>query len=502
MRCVVGCDVGTQGLKAVLWSEEGKILGVETEEYPISYPRPAWAEQDVAHWGQALAAAVTRLRAQAGVKAQDVVAIGIDGTVDGFVPVGRGGEVLAPYILWMDRRAVQECDEIASAVDPTRLFHLTGLNLDASHTAAKILWLREHRSQAFAEAWKLMPSTTYVVYTLTGQVAVDYSNASSTMLFDVARREWSTELLERLEVPRGMLPEVRPATDVVGTLTSEAAEGLGLSPDTLVVVGCGDEHASCVGAGVMEPGVVADILGTAEPVCISAREPAFDETQLVETHCHAHPDRWLLENPGWVSGGNYRWFRDHFYGPDTSYEVLNQEAEGVAPGCEGLLFLPCMMGAMAPEWNNKARGVFYGLTLAHGREHMARAILEGSAYALRSVVESMEAAGCEIEQIRAVGGGARSRLFRQIRADVTGFPVALLSTVETAALGAALLAAVGAGVCPTLQEAADRTTRVVEVNEPNPANKAAYDRAYRNFLSVYESLRDCFEECEWPAASQ
>lgn len=496
MKCVIGCDVGTQGLKVLLWGETGEILGVETEEYPVLYPRPAWAEQDAEHWWEAMTRAVPRLCRKAGVSPEDVVAIGVDGTVDGFLPVGPGGEPLAPYILWMDRRAVAECEEIASRFDPDHLFHLTGLNVDASHTAPKILWTRANLPEAYKRAWKLMPSTTYVVYLLTGEAVVDYSNASSTMLFDVARRKWARSLLEGLEIGESLLPEVRPATQVVGTLTQKAAQALDLHPGTLVVVGCGDEHASCVGAGVTEPGVVADIIGTAEPVCVSALEPAFDPSRLVETHCHAHPERWLLENPGFVSGGNYRWFRDHFYeNPNTSYDDLNREAKGVPPGSEGLLFLPCMMGAMAPEWNNNARGVFYGLTLAHGRGHLARAILEGAAYALRSIVESMQKAGCETREIRAVGGGARSRLFRQIRADVTGIPVVTVSTVETTALGAALLAAVGAGLGESLQEVAGRTVRVVDVVEPISANRAIYDWGYQTFLRVYDSLRECFEVC-------
>ena len=503
MRYVIGCDVGSQTMKVVLWSEEGQILGTDTAPYPIDYPQPAWAEQDTSHWWQAMTAVIPHLYQRLGVSPGDIVAIGIDGTVDGFVPVAESGETLSPHFMWMDRRAVEECNAIAAQIDPKRLFQTTGLNLDASHTAAKMLWLKNHRPEIYERSWKFMCSATYAVYLLTGECVVDYSNASSTMVFDVHTRQWSPELLDLMGISADLLPEVRRATDVVGTLRPEAAEALGLSVDTQVVVGCGDEHASCVGAGVIEPGVVADIIGTAEPVCVPAHGPAFDDSQLVETHCHAHPDRWLLENPGFVSGGNYRWFRDNFYptpkgAEPTSYEVLNQEAAVVPPGSEGLLFLPSMMGAMAPEWNSKARGVFYGLTLAHTRGHMVRAMLEGSVFALRSIVESMQRAGIETKAIRAVAGGAQSTLLRQIRADVTGIPVASLSTAETTVVGAALLAAVGAGVYSDLQEAADRTTRVVEVNEPHAANRAVYDQAYANFLQVYESLKDCYEECTLP----
>ena len=505
MRYVVGCDIGSQALKAVLWSEEGKVVATGGQEYSIVYPRPAWAEQDANHWLQAMEKVIPRLLGESGVSAKDVVAIGIDGTVDAFVPVGEDGRPGAPCILWMDRRAVEQCDRIAELISPEKLFKITGLNLDPSHTAAKILWLRDHNPKEYDRTRKFMPPATFVIYKLTGSCAVDFSNASSTMIFDVRSRQWSQELLNLMDIPLGLLPEVRPATDVVGSLTDEAARRLGLSSGTLVVVGCGDEHASCVGAGVIDPGVVADILGTAEPVCTPSHQPVFDSSQLVETHCHADPDRWLLENPGFVSGGNYRWFRDNFGTledfavdvPDlSSYDLLNLEASSVNPGSDGLIFLPCMMGAMAPEWNAKARGVIYGLTLKHSRQHIIRAILEGSAYALRSIIERMQASGCVVKEIRAVGGGAKGDLLRQIRADVTGIPVVLMSTIETTALGAALLAAVGAGLSPNLKEASKRTIKVAQVNYPIPANQRIYDRGYGCFLRVYDSLKECFEYCE------
>ena len=494
MRYVIGCDIGTQALKAVLWREDGQILGYETVEYPILYPHPAWAEQDVQHWWAALTQAIPRLCQRTRVLPKDIVAIGIDGTVDGIVPVAANGTPLSAHILWMDRRAVQECDAIRERIDPGQLFQITGLNLDATHTAAKILWLRNHQPEIYERTWKLMASTTYVVYLLTGQCLVDYSQASSTMLFDVRVREWSSSLLQLTGIDAGLLPEIAPATAIAGMLTAQASNALGLSEDTLVIVGSGDEHAACVGAGAMEPGIVVDILGTAEPVCSATHTPLFDPTQLVETHSHAHPDRWLLENPGFVSGGNYRWLRDRIFASDISYDRMNHEAAQVPAGSEGLIFLPFMMGAMAPAWNDKARGVFYGLTLTHARAHLTRSVLEGAAYALRSIVESMQRTGLPVHEIRIVGGGAQSSLLRQIRADALNLPVVALSTSETTVVGAALLGAVGAGIHTDLQAAADLTTHITEINHPDPANRAVYDRGYGQFLRLYESLKPVFEE--------
>jgi xylulokinase len=334
-----------------------------------------------------------------------------------------------------------------------------------------------------------MASTTYVVYVLTGKCLIDYSQASSTMLFDVRAREWSPTLLQATGLDADLLPEIVPATHIAGTLTAQAARDLGLGEHTLVMAGSGDEHASCVGAGAMESGIVVDILGTAEAVCTAAHAPVFDETQLVETHCHAHPERWLLENPGFVSGGNYRWLRDSIYSSDISYDQMNHQAAQAPAGSNGLFFLPFMMGAMAPVWNDKARGVFYALTLAHNRAHFTRSVLEGAAYALRSIVERMQ----NIREVRVVGGGAQSSLIRQIRADMLGLPVVTLSTAETTVVGAALFGAVGAGLGMDLQTAADQTTHVTEINNPDPANHEIYDRGYEHFLRLYESLRPTFD---------
>jgi xylulokinase len=254
---------------------------------------------------------------------------------------------------------------------------------------------------------------------------------------------------------------------------------------------------------VVEPGLICDIAGTAEPVCAAALQPAFDPTGLVETHCHAHPDQWLLENPGFVSGANYRWFRDQFAplemqaaaaGGPPAYELLNQAAASVPAGSEGLVLLPCLMGAMAPTWNSSARGTFFGFTLAHRREHFVRAVLEASAYAVRDIVDQMRQMSLPLKAIRAVGGGARSRLWRQIKADVTGLPVELPLTTETTALGAALLALVGAGLSPTLEEAARQSVAIVETLEPQPELQARYEQYYQLYRAAYFALLPVFEQ--------
>jgi xylulokinase len=366
----------------------------------------------------------------------------------------------------------------------------------------KALWVRDEEPELWKDAGWLMSPGTYALRAASGVTAVDYSNASSLALLDPRTREWSGEVLDAAGLDAEMLPELAAGTQEVGTVTAAFANATGLSPETIVAVGCGDEMAATLGAGVFAPGEVCDVVGTAEPVCAASAEPKEDPTMLVECHPHADPDAWLLENPGFVSGGNLRWWRDQFApeertaeaeGRGDAYDLLSQEAANVPPGAEGLVFLPCMQGAMAPEWNGAARGTFFGLTLAHTREHMTRAILEGSAFALRDILEAMGNAGLEVRRLTIVGGGAKGPLWRQIKADVTGLPVRIPTSVETTATGAAILAAVGSGVHATVADAVRAFVSYrPDEHEPDPQTREVYDEAYRRYREVYFALKPVF----------
>jgi xylulokinase len=333
-----------------------------------------------------------------------------------------------------------------------------------------------------------------VVQHAAGKSMVDFSNASSLALLDPRTRQWSEAILDAAGLDAGKLPQLAAGTHAVGRVTKEFASATGLGPETQVVLGCGDEMAATLGAGVFAAGEVCDVAGTAEPVCAVSTAPREDSTMLVECHPHGDPDSWLLENPGFVSGGNLRWWRDHFYGAGTSYDDICEPAAEVAPGSEGLVFLPCMQGAMAPEWNGAARGVFYGLSLAHTKSHMTRALLEGSAFALRDILEAMRASGLDVRRLTVVGGGAKGALWRQIKADVTGLPVRVPETVETTSTGAAILAAVGGGVQPSVADAVKAFVRYrPEEHVPNPQRGARYDEAYRRYRDVYFALKPVFD---------
>jgi xylulokinase len=463
--------------------------------HALSYPRPGWSEQDPAEWLTALVATLSQLRGH------EVVALSFGSQLDGLVAADAGGRALRPALIWSDRRAGAEC---AALGDGVRLRQLTGCNVDPGHVGAKIAWLRRHERDVHdAAAWFLLPGA-WVAWQASGVLAVDPSNASSTGLLDPRARTWSPEACAAWEVDGARLPEVRSPHAVLGPVAPWLREATGLPRDTVVVLGAGDEMAATLGAGVVSPGTVCDVMGTAEPVCAVVAEPAHDPSGLVELHPSADPDTWLLENPGWLSGGAYRWFRDELGGPETAraaaggldvYELLNELAQCAPPGADGVTWVPALAGAMAPEWNANARAGWFGVTAAHHRAHLARALLEGNALALRDVIDAIAAAGHPPREIVCVGGGAKGRLLCELRAHVTGLPVSRPDDVETTARGAAMLAAAGVGLHASVAGAAramagPRSAPVL----PDPELRAVYDALHARHRRVYDALRPLFDE--------
>jgi xylulokinase len=499
---VIGCDVGSQGTNVALYGVDGTLVTSSYQPYDLAFPNPGWAEQDPDLWVEGVQRGVAGVLAEVPEGPSAVRGLSFGSQLDGMVVCDGAGAALRPALIWMDRRAEKQSAALSERMAPDEFYRRVGANLDSSHAVFKAMWVRDEEPEVFARAKHVMPPGSYVLWKVSGVLAVDYSNASSLALLDPRTRTWSDEVLDATGIDRAMLPELGAGTKPVGTVTAAFAEATGLAPDTIVAIGCGDEMAATLGAGVFAPGEVCDVVGTAEPVCAASAEPREDPTMLVECHPHADPEVWLLENPGFVSGGNLRWWRDQFApiergaeaeGLGDAYDLLSLEAERVPPGAEGLVFLPAMQGAMAPEWNGAARGVFYGLTLAHSRAHMTRALLEGSAFGLRDILEAMTAAGLDVRRLTIVGGGAKGPLWRQIKADVTGLPVRVPMSVETTATGAAILAAVGAGLHGSVADAVDAFVAFrPEEHEPDPERREVYDEAYRRYRDVYFALKPVF----------
>ena len=488
---VCGVDVGSQGAVLAVFSADGERLATTYQTYPVLYPRPGWAEQDPAEWTGALVRGFAELAEE--VELGRIGALSFASQLDGLVAVDADGRPLAPAIIWMDRRADPLCREVEERVAPEEWYRRSGCNLDGSHVAAKMAWLARERPEVDARVERYLLPGSYLLRFAAGADCVDFANASSTMVLDPDRLAWDEDLLGAFDIDPERLPPVAPSEELVGTVTRAFADATGLPPGTAVVCGCGDEMGATLGAGLASPGSVCDVLGTAEPVCAVSDRPLREPSRIAECHPHAAPGRWLLENPGWASGASYRWFRDELGGSD--YEELNRLAARAPAGSDGLVFLPWMGGAMAPRWEADARGGWYGLTPAHGRAHLCRSLLEGSAYAFRDVVEAIQAAGLPVQQVVCVAGGSRSPLVRQMRADVTGLPVGWSEDVETTARGAAMLASVGAGLHGTVEDAAAAMCRPAsEVHEPDAASAELLDAGYRRYRRLFDALAPAFGE--------
>jgi xylulokinase len=490
---VIGVDVGSQSVKAALLDPDGRVVATAGRPLVMSHPRAGWAEQDPADWEDALGGAVRAVVAAAGISPPDVTHLGLACQVDGVVAVDERLEPLRDAIIWLDRRAGAEVDVLTAAVGAEALFSTTGLNPDASHTAPKMMWLREHEPEVFAAARSLPPVAGFLLARLTGVLAQDPANASSTLLYDVATGTWSDTLVAAAGLDTALLPPIRPSTEVAGTLLPAAAELLGLSPGCRVVVGTGDEHAATLGAGAARPGRIVDVTGTAEPVCAVADTVVLDPERMVETHAHAVPGCLLVENPGFVSGGSTLWLAQSVLRVDQS-AIFDLAADAPA-GADGVVFLPALSGSMAPRWNEDMRGAFTGLAMNHDGRHLARAVLEGCAFALRDVVDRLDALGVgggRDGEVRVVGGGARSPLWMQIKADVLGRPVRAVLAQEATATGAAFLAGSAARVFADLDDAVARAVEVAPAAvDPDPAVADRYDEAYERYRALFDAVEGC-----------
>lgn len=457
------------------------MLGEASVGYTVAYPRPGWAEQDPRQWERALAPAIGQALERAGIEAGDVRAMGIAGQVDGCVAVDAGGEATAPCLIWMDRRATDEMPALPGDVRAR-----TGLVPDPGHMAAKIAWLERYRPGAA----RYHQPVSYLVARLSGDHVVDHALASTTMLYDLGTRDWAADLLAAFAVNRARLPRIADAWAPAGALHDAGAALCGLPVGTPICVGTGDDFATPLGAGVTAPGVVACVIGTAEVVGALHPSPIIDAGALVETH--AYPGgAWLVENPGWLSGGAMAWLST-LVGDD--FAALDRAAASVPAGAHGVTFVPALSGAMAPRWIPSARGALHGLTPAHGRGAVARAVMEGCAFAMRDVIDRMRALGVATDRILVLGGGARSRAWAQMRADLTGLPVEIASGPDSCPLGAAVLAAVAGGLQPDLATAAALLPGSAARLQPDSGAAAAMNAAYRAYQRLFAALEPLWDE--------
>jgi len=491
MTYFLGIDASTTATKALLMHAGGEVLGVASPEYTYETPQPLWTEQRPDLWWQATVAGIRQVLTRTQVDPADVQGVGLTGQMHGLVLLDAEGEVLRPAILWNDQRTGAQCDEIRRRLGKERLIQLTGNDALTGFTAPKILWVREHEPEVYAQAAHILLPKDYVRYRLTGQFATDKAGAAGTLLFDVKARDWSPEVLDALDIPAHWLPPTHEGPQVTGHISVEAAEATGLKAGTPVVGGGGDQAAQAVGVGAVEPGIVALTLGTSGVVFASTGQPFIEPQGRLHAFCHAVPGRWHLMGVMLSAAGSLRWYRDTL-AAGVDFDALLTPVADVPPGSEGLLFLPYLTGERTPHPDPLARGAFVGLTVRHTQAHLTRAVLEGVAFGLRDSFELIKSVGlAEIRQVRISGGGARSALWRQILADVLDVELVTVNTAEGAAYGVALLAAGGADIYPDVDSACAATIRLTGSIPPGPAS-VAYGEVYPLYRDLYPALRPSF----------
>ena len=480
MTALVGLDVGTTGVKALALSPDGEVLATATRVYELSTPRPGWAEQAPEDWWRAAEAALAEVAA-----GRDVAGIGLSGQMHGLVALDDAGHVIRPAILWNDQRTALECAEIEERIGLERLIALTGNRALTGFTAPKLLWLRRHEPESYGRIARVMLPKDYVRLRLTGEWAIDASDASGTLLLDVARRSWSSEVVDALELPSEWLPPVRESPDPAGATET----GNGLFQAVPVAAGAGDQAAAALGVGATRPGTLSVVLGTSGVVLAPLPEYAHDREARVHAFCHAVPGTWQAMGVMLSAAGSLRWLHDAV-APEVPFARLVEEAEGWEPGAEGLLFLPYLAGERTPHADPDARGAFVGLELRHDRGALVRSVLEGVAFGLADALHLLRELSVEATTARVSGGGARSRLWLRIVASVLGVPLELTESEEGSAFGAALLGGIAGDVFRDVDEAVARCVRVTEVVEPDPVWEGVYRDAHERYRALYPALRD------------
>lgn len=502
MKYVLGIDLGTSGTKTVLFDQEGHGICSCTVEYPMYQPHNGWAEQDPQDWWHAAVETIQTVLKKSGVDPKDVVSLGISGQMHGLVMLDEKGQVLRRSIIWCDQRTQAECDEIHEKVGREKLIAITANPALTGFTLSKVLWVRNHEPEVYAKCRHILLPKDYVRYMLTGDFATEVSDASGMQMLDVPNRCWSDELLNILNIDKSLLAKVYESCEVTGHVSEEAAALTGLSAETLVVGGAGDNAAAAVGTGVVEDGKAFTTIGTSGVVFAHTDKLAIDPQGRVHTFCCAVPGAWHVMGVTQAAGLSLKWYRDNFCDAEKQaaqqmgvdpYDLMNKEAAQSPIGANKLVYAPYLMGERTPHLDADCRGMFFGLSAMHTRRDLLRAVMEGVSYSLRDCLGVLKEMGVNPEQMLACGGGGKSPLWRQMLADVFNCPVATTVNTEGPALGVAILAGVGAGLYKSVPEACHAMIHVNPAQEPIPENVPQYAKVYEVYRMLYPANKDVFK---------
>ncbi len=501
MKYLIGLDVGTSGAKALLIDQEGTVLADSTREYPLLTPRPNWAEQHPADWWEASHGAIADVIGASGVDPSDIAGVGLSGQMHGSVFLDADNRVIRPAILWCDQRTAAQCEALTEEIGEETVVAETLNPILTGFQAPKIRWLADEEPGNYARVAMVLLPKDYIRFMLTGEFATEVSDASGTCLLNVPKRRWSGPMLDGLGLDASKLPRVYESPEVSGRINAGAAALTGLLEGTPVVGGAGDQAAGAVGNGIVRPGLISVTTGTSGVVFVYLDEPLMDEQLRTHTFCHAVPGKWHTMGAMLSAGGSLRWMRDSFCDAEVGiaynmgvdpYALMTAQAAQAPLGCNGLIFLPYLTGERCPYPDPHARGVFFGLNLTHDKRHVIRAVLEGVTFGLRDCFELIAGLGVEFTQVRASGGGSRSKFWRQVQADVLRHAICTINVDQGAAYGVALLAAVGAGLYDNVAAATDAAISVVDTTTPDTGRSEAYEGYYAIYRGLYQDLRARF----------
>jgi xylulokinase len=501
MEYILSLDLGTSAIKVALFDNEGQLIALSNQEYSLLTPTALSVELEVDTYWDAFKAGAKDVLTASGINSANISAIGISAQGETIIPVDKSGNPLRNAIVWMDNRAQSEAAELEECFKDSDLYGITGqVSIVPTWPAAKILWIKRNEQEVFRNVYKYLLLEDYFIYRLTGKYVAEGSLLCSTVYWDITKKEYWAEMLEYLEIKKEQLPAICESGEIVGPILKSIAEETGLSEHTTVCTGVLDQVAGAIGVGNVEPGVFSECTGSALAIVSTVNGPVRDSQQRMPCHYHGMPDTYMAHT--FTTGGMVlKWFRDNFCENEMfvgkasgvdAYELMDKAAAEINPGSDGLVMLPHLQGAMAPENDPKAKGVFYGVTLAHKRAHFTRAIMESIAFILRKNIEVIEDMGIPVNEIRSLGGGAKSAFWGQLKADVTGKPVIITDNEEEACLGAAIVAGKGIGIFSSLKEASSKMVNIKQRYDPDPENKAVYDAVYQKYIDLYSSLKQMF----------
>jgi xylulokinase len=490
----LGLDIGTGGTRALLVDASGVVRYAYTAAHAeMAMARPLWAEQHPDDWWRAAQEAIQGVMKAANAPADSLRGIGLSGQMHGLVMLDESDRVIRPALIWCDQRSQQQVDSINAKVGRENVLDYTANPVLTGFTLPKLLWVRDEEPSHYERVRHILLPKDYVRFKLTGEYATEVSDASGTALFDVVHRQWSKQMAEKLGIDAGILPRVYESSEVTGAVSQQAAIATGLKPGIPVVGGGGDQAASAIGNGIVEPGAVSCTVGTSGVVFAYLAKPAYDELGRVHTFCHAIPDTWHVMGVTQGAGLSLQWFRNRLT-PGIEYDELTAEATLSPRGAHGLFWLPYLMGERTPHLDALARGAWIGLTAKHQRSDLIRAVLEGVCYSQRDCLEIIGQLGARAKKVRLSGGGAKSPFWHQLFADVFGADVVTLETQEGSAYGAALLALVGTGEFKSAREACAAVIKEVDRREPEESAKRYYNRAYQIYGALYPALKQSFAD--------